>query len=354
MQSYSKNSVNKSNGQSSTQTRTQSSTQSSSQNAVRSLITPQHAQTLGERFKNRVLFDEPLAPYLAYQIGGPADALVFPQNETDLENIRQTAKEFQLPVTIVGTGTNLLVLDEGVRGIVVTFSKGFREISAISETAGGALVRCGAGVTKPELLQWAIDRGLSGLEFSSGVPGTLGGGIFMNAGTKYGCYADILREFTVFDLDAGLQTYEAKEFSFGYRQQNALKPNRFVVSMVFALAAGDANQIQTEVNRIIAERAEKQPLDYPSCGSTFKNPEGHSAGRLIEKAGLKGTRIGGAEISLKHANFFLNKGNASAADILGLIQMTQQTVWEKFQVQLECEVVVLGGDGSLSTVYNSH
>lgn len=320
----------------------------------KSVLTPEAAALFRDHFGDRVLFDEKLAPYLAYRIGGPADALVFPKDEVDLEWLRVRARELGIPVTVIGTGTNLLVLDEGIRGIVVSFSRGFREIEIVDRTDDGVIIRCGAGVEKPVLLEWAIENSYAGLEFSSGVPGTLGGGIFMNAGTKYGCYADILAEFTVFDLESGLKRYGRDEFSFGYRQQNALKNGRFVVSMLFHLKHGDKQALRTEVDRIIAERAEKQPLDFPSCGSTFKNPEGFSAGRLIEKAGLKGTRVGGAEISLKHANFFLNKGEASAKDVLSLIDITRRTVLEKFQVELQCEVVVLGGDGGASKVYNSH
>lgn len=316
------------------------------------LISPDTASVFRQHFGERVLFDEPLAPYLAYRIGGPADALVFPENERDLEWLRENSALMGLPVTVVGTGTNLLVLDEGIRGVVISFIRGFRQIEEIGQDENSILVRCGAGVEKPQLLEWAIEKGFAGLEFSSGVPGTLGGGIFMNAGTKYGSYGDILKEFTVFDLQTGLKRYERGEFSFGYRSQNALKENRFVVSMVFELRHGDSKAIRTEVDRIIAERAEKQPLDFPSCGSTFKNPEGHSAGRLIERAGLKGTRVGDAEISLKHANFFLNKGAASARDVLALIDIARKTVLEKFQVELECEVVVLGGDGRSTKVYN--
>jgi UDP-N-acetylmuramate dehydrogenase len=313
-----------------------------------------HKEAFQAHFGENVLFDEPLAPYLAYQIGGPADILVFPRNESDLTWIQARCREHQIPVTVVGTGTNLLVLDEGIRGVVISFTRGFREIEILSKSPTTTLVKCGAGVAKPDLLEWSIQHSLGGLEFSSGVPGTLGGGIFMNAGTKYGCYADVLREFTVFDLQEGLIRYPKESFSFGYRQQNALRAGRFVVSMIFELKPAEPTVVRTEVNRIIAERAEKQPLDFPSCGSTFKNPEGFSAGRLIEKAGLKGTRVGDAEISLKHANFFLNKGKASATDILALIDLTQKTVMEKFQVRLECEVVVMGGDGKLSKVYNSH
>lgn len=309
-------------------------------------LTAEARAAFEKHFEGRVRFEEPLASYVAYAIGGPADVLVFPRDGGDLTEISALAEQFDLPITIIGTGTNLLVVDAGIRGIVVSLKNGFNQIELISEQADSILVRCGAGVTKPGLLQWAVDRGFAGLEFSAGVPGTLGGGIFMNAGTKYGCYADILTRLELFDFKTGLKELDRKHLYFGYREQTAVG-NSLVVSMEFALKRGDRHQLQTEVDRIIAERAAKQPLDFPSCGSTFKNPpEGISAGRLIEHSGLKGSRVGGAEISLKHANFILNKGGATAQDILSLIALVKKTVHEKFQVQLECEVIVLGDRGT--------
>jgi UDP-N-acetylmuramate dehydrogenase len=163
----------------------------------------------------------------------------------------------------------------------------------------------------------------------------------MNAGTKYGCYADILKELRLFDFNRGFETLARESLYFGYREQTAVG-KALVTSMVFELSPGESQTVRREVDRIIAERAEKQPLDFPSCGSTFKNPPGHSAGRLIEKAGLKGLSIGGAEISTKHANFILNKNNAKASDILALIDIIKARVKDQFDVALECEVIVLG------------
>jgi len=297
-----------------------------------------------DRFGDRVRFEERLATYLAYGVGGPAEILVFPKDEAELVWISDTSKKTGVPVTIIGTGTNLLVLDGGIRGIVVSLLHAFQDIEPLSPLPTPQ-VRCGGGVGKARLLEWAVEQGYAGLEFSSGVPGTVGGGIFMNAGTKYGCYGDILTELRLFDFKKGARTLKREEVHFGYREQNAVGKS-LVTSVVFKLKPGDRAVLRAEVDRIIAERAEKQPLDYPSCGSTFKNPPtGISAGRLIEKAGLKGTVVGGAEISTKHANFILNKGNAKAADILGLIQLTKEKVRESFQVELECEVIILGDAG---------
>ncbi len=304
--------------------------------------TPEVLAAFTGRFGDFVRFDEKLAPYLAYQIGGPADILVFPRDSADLVWLSDACQRFDLPVTIVGTGTNLLVVDAGIRGVVVSLMHALQQIEIVERSEERALVKCGAGVKKPNLLEWSIGQSLSGLEFSAGVPGTLGGGIYMNAGTKYGCYADILRELELFDFKHGLRKVSREELYFGYREQTAVGDS-LVVSMVLELKSGDRSAVRAEVDRIILERAEKQPLDFPSCGSTFKNPpEGLSAGRLIERTGLKGTRVGGAEISLKHANFILNKGNAKAKDILTLIDMIKDRVQEQFQVRLECEVIILG------------
>lgn len=310
--------------------------------STKSFSNPELAKAFVQRFGARVKFNEPLAPFMAYRIGGPADILVFPETEEELTWLANHARDNQLPITVVGTGTNLLVRDRGIRGITVALFSAFKKISLLGEKVPGEIwVKAEGGVEKPVLLDWSIDQNLTGLEFSSGVPGTIGGGIFMNAGTKYGCYADILKELRLFDFTSGAKTLTRDEAHFGYRHQTAVK-NQLVLSATFCLKKGDGAAVRRERDRIIAERAEKQPLDYPSCGSTFKNPEGHSAGRLIERSGLKGTKVGGAEISLKHANFLLNKGNAKASDILALIGIIKAEVLKQFGVPLECEVIVLG------------
>jgi len=300
-----------------------------------------------EKFGDRVRFREPLAPYLAYRVGGPADILVFPQNEEELLWLSTTAKQLCLTLTVIGVGTNLLVRDEGIRGITISLARAFQDISLVERPAqqDEVWIKVGGGVEKPRLLEWTISQGLKGLEFSAGVPGTIGGGIYMNAGTKYGCYGDILKELRLFDFEGGPRQLARHEVHFGYREQNAVG-NALVTSAVFELSPGDSAAQRAEVDRIIAERAAKQPLDFPSCGSTFKNPEGHSAGRLIEKAGLKGLTVGGAQISDKHANFILNKENASAQDILKLIEIIREKVRETFAVSLETEVIILGEDSN--------
>jgi UDP-N-acetylmuramate dehydrogenase len=305
---------------------------------------PEAHRALVERLGERARFDEPLAPYLWYRVGGPADVLVFPRDEAELAWLSAMAHRHDLPITVVGSGTNLLVRDGGIRGIVVALLGAFRHVVVDRvDDSGVHWVRVGGGVDKQVLLTWAVERGLDGLVFSAGVPGTIGGGIYMNAGTKYGCYGDVLDALRLFDFHDGARTVRREDAHFGYRHQNAVQ-GELVLEATFRLAPGDSEAMRREVARIIDERAAKQPLDYPSCGSTFKNPEGYSAGRLIEQSGLKGLRIGGAEISLKHANFILNKRNARACDILALIDIIKRRVRERFAVTLECEVVVLGED----------
>ncbi len=296
-----------------------------------------------EHLGDEVFFNAPLAPHVAYRVGGPADILVFLSTEESLQWVDATAKKYQIPITIIGTGTNLLVVDEGIRGITLSLAKAFQKIEEVPGAPEGCVwIRCGGGVLKPELLEWAVQKGYAGLEFSSGVPGTMGGGIYMNAGTKYGCYGDILKELRLFDFTKGTQQLKRDALHFAYRESEV--KNALVIWALFELRHGNSQVIRAEVDRIIEERAEKQPLDYPSCGSTFKNGPGYSSGRLIEKAGLKGLTVGGAEISTKHANFILNKGTATAKDILTLIDIIKVRIKDQFGISLECEVCVLGGE----------
>jgi UDP-N-acetylmuramate dehydrogenase len=204
-------------------------------------------------FQCTVKYNEPIASYVAYKIGGPADILVFPEVEEDLIEISRVSKEKNLPITMIGTGTNLLVRDGGIRGITVSFQKAFKKIEILKQEDEKFYIRVGAGVEKPLLLSWAIENELTGLEFSSGVPGTIGGGIFMNAGTKYGCYGDILTKLKLYDFEKGFQTLERSQMHFGYREQNAVN-NSIVVDAEFVLLKGHGPTIKQEVERIILER----------------------------------------------------------------------------------------------------
>ncbi|MEZ4750697.1 MAG: FAD-binding protein [Bdellovibrionota bacterium] len=203
--------------------------------ASSSKISPNLCEQFTQVFGNRVRFDEALAPYVAYAVGGPADILVFPKTESELAWIAAAARENGLPITTIGTGTNLLVRDGGIRGITLSIKETFTDIQVLEKKEGTTLVRCGGGVEKPTLLNWAVERGYGGLVFSSGVPGTIGGGIFMNAGTKYGCYGDILTRLRVFDFDSGGQEYGRDELHFGYRHQSHITAKTLVAWADFAL-----------------------------------------------------------------------------------------------------------------------
>lgn len=297
---------------------------------------------LTARFSGRVRFDEPLGSYMAYRIGGPADALVFPQSEEELSWLVAAVRSRSIPLTVLGTGTNLLIHDDGIRGVALCLGPGWDAIETLIEDSQGVIIRCGGSVAKARLLSWACENGLTGLEFSSGVPGSIGGGVFMNAGTKYGSYGDILEELRLFSFSAGPIQLKREQLYFGYREQTAVK-DAVIVWVTFRLRRGVKETIRAEIDRIITERTDKQPLGHPSCGSTFKNPPGFSAGRLIERSGLKGLRVGGAEISQKHANFILNTNNAKAADITTLMDIIVCSVRSRSGITLEPEVIMLGG-----------
>ena len=291
-----------------------------------------------------------LAPYVAYGVGGPADIVAFPENRDQARIALAACKQTEMACVVIGEGTNLLVSDSGLRGMALLTCRGFRELYPDpTATLERPRIWVGAGLKKSEVLDFAIEQGLSGLEFSSGVPGTVGGGIYMNAGTKYGCYADIIHTVWGFELGKatspqfGVDWIKPKsELRFDYRHSSLT--NCWITGVTLELVPSDKTLIQSRVETILAERQQKQPLDKPSCGSTFKNPPDSllPAGRLIEQAGLKGMRQGGAVISPKHANFILNLGGATALDIYELLCRAQQRVREKFGIQLEPEVQLVG------------
>ncbi|MBI4403508.1 MAG: UDP-N-acetylmuramate dehydrogenase [Deltaproteobacteria bacterium] len=307
-------------------------------------------EVLHNQFSDRVQFDEPLAPYVAYRVGGPADFLVFPHTEKEIAWLCDFSRSHQLGLTVIGEGSNLLISDEGIAGLTLILQGSFQKITTIEHPNNGpVIIQCGGSVSKSKLLDWAALNGFAGLEFSAGIPGTVGGGIFMNAGTKYGTYSDVLHSVRIFNFDRGPSEYLKEECQFSYRGQSIVK-NGIVIWAKFSLQHGNSEQIRGEIKRVLDERAAKQPLDFPSCGSTFKNPPGFSAGRLIEKAGLKGLQVGGAQVSEKHANFILNKGNATAKDIVTLIAMVREKVQRDCGILLECEVILFGGRNAQGTI----
>lgn len=285
---------------------------------------------------DQLLQNEPMSRHTTFRVGGPADAMYFPERDEQLCAALDAAKRRGVAALVIGNGSNLLVRDGGVRGLVVVLGERFAEVSV-----EGNVLTARAGASMARVAQAAQGAGLSGLEFISGIPGTIGGGCAMNAGAYGGQLSDALIDARVW-MDGEVRTLSKDEMEMGYRTTLPLKKGGTVLSARFALVPDDPAQIQARMRELNARRRDKQPLNYPSAGSTFKRPEGYFAGALIEQAGLKGATIGGAQVSEKHAGFVINLGGATAADILALMAHVQDTVKARFGVWLEPEVRILG------------
>ena len=284
-----------------------------------------------------VLPDEPMKKHTTFRIGGPADFLVRPETETVLKKVLMLCREEEIPYFILGNGSNLLVSDHGYRGAIIQIYRNFQ-----SYEVEGSYVRAGAGILLSRISGLACEAGLSGLEFASGIPGTLGGAIFMNAGAYGGEMKDVLVSADILDEKGELRRLSVQELQMGYRTSLVKQKNWIIVGAELCLTEGNAEEIRRKMDELREARISKQPLEYPSAGSTFKRPEGFFAGKLIMDAGLRGFRVGGAQISEKHCGFVINTGGATASDVRELMKKVQDRVWEKFQVRLEPEVRFLG------------
>lgn len=288
--------------------------------------------------KSKVRFDEPMSKHTTIKIGGKADVLVIPTNIEDIINVLKFAKENNVQVTVIGNGSKLLVRDKGIRGIVIKISSKFSEY----KIDGECITAC-AGMSMPRLSRIAMKEGLSGLEFACGIPGVLGGGILMNAGAYGGDISQVLVRTKYIDEDLNVKTLEYDEHEFSYRHSYFKDhPKLVIVSAEFKLNKKSVEEIKIEMDKNSSSRKEKQPLEYPSAGSTFKRPEGFYVGTMVEQLGLKGYEVGGAEISTKHAGFIVNKGNATAEDVISLIEYVKEKVFEKYGVKLENEIEIIG------------
>lgn len=290
--------------------------------------------TLGS---DNVRLHEPMKKHTTFRIGGPADYYLCPRSTEELQKILQICRENKLEFFILGNGSNLLVSDKGYRGVVIQLWKNFSDIETEDNTI---TVKAGALLSK--VAAEALEESLTGMEFASGIPGTMGGAVMMNAGAYGGEMKDIIREVTVLTREGELLTLSKEEMNFGYRTSVVKEKGYVVISAVLQLRKGDREEIRKVMDELKERRVTKQPLDMPSAGSTFKRPEGYFAGKLIMDAGLRGFSVGGAQISEKHCGFVVNKGDATAADVLGLIGEVQKRVQEKFGVALEPEVKFLG------------
>ena len=282
------------------------------------------------------LVNEPMSAHTTLKLGGPADYLVFPQSAEEIAAMFGEAYEHGLPVTVIGHGSNLLVLDGGIRGLVICIGRNMRKI-----TRNGNILTAQAGAMLGSVAMEAADSGLSGLEFASGIPGTAGGGVTMNAGAYDGEMSQVVTTVKGICPDGKRVTLTRAEMDFSYRHSAVPEKNLIVTEVVFELHPGDPTEIRAKMSALNAKRAEKQPLDLPSAGSAFKRPEGYYAAALIDQCGLKGYSIGGARVSEKHAGFLVNTGTSSS-DFLELMHKVQAVVEERVGVRLEPEIKVIG------------
>ena len=278
--------------------------------------------------------------HTSFKIGGNADVFVSVQTVEEFSLTLKLCKKAEVPVTVLGKGSNLLVSDKGIEGVVICLEK----LNKI--TVEGEKIKAGAGVSLAALCNFAANEGLSGLEFAFGIPGSVGGAVYMNAGAYGGEIKDVLESVTAVDVDGEILTFSANELCLSYRNSIFHNNGATVVETVFALKKGIEEEIKAQMSEVMGRRKDKQPLEFPSAGSTFKRPEGYFAGTLIEQCGLKGLTVGGAQVSTKHAGFVINKGGATANDVLELIKKVQQIVFEKTGVTLEPEVIFIGREQS--------
>ena len=297
--------------------------------------------------------DEPMKKHTTFRIGGPADYYAEP-DVSQISKLIEIAKACDMPVAVIGNGSNLLVGDKGIRGLVIGIGKGLSAIEVTEAVAqqstaqdftaqgNGHVITAGAGAILAAVAAKAAEASLSGLEFASGIPGSVGGAVVMNAGAYGGEIKDVLIDATVLTAEGELKTVTRDELDLSYRHSIVPEKSYIVLSARFRLTPKPQDEIKAYMAELRAKRVEKQPLEYPSAGSTFKRPEGYFAGKLIMDAGLRGYSVGDAQVSGKHCGFVVNKGEATAADVLTLIKDVQETVLKQFGVKLEPEVKMIG------------
>ncbi|MCM1044351.1 MAG: UDP-N-acetylmuramate dehydrogenase [Candidatus Gastranaerophilales bacterium] len=286
--------------------------------------------------KENIHMQEKMAEHTTFRVGGPADCMIEIENEEQLRRIQRYLYLIEMPFFVLGNGSNTLVRDVGYRGIVLLIGQKMSDIRV-----EGDRIIAQAGALLSKVARTALEHGLTGLEFASGIPGTVGGAVVMNAGAYDGEISQVVTEVTALNREGELLTLDNETMEFGYRHSTIRHQPFIVTQVVFWLKRGDKELIRSKMEELAEKRREKQPLEYPSAGSTFKRPKGHYAGELIMNAGMRGFQIGGARVSDKHCGFVVNMGNATAADILDVIGEVQDRVRERFDVELEMEPVVL-------------
>jgi len=284
-----------------------------------------------------LLENENMSRHTSFKIGGAADIYLCPQSADELKTVLSVARAENIPLTIIGNGSNLLVSDDGINGAVISTIK-CNKIKMLDENT----IYADAGASLTAVCLAAKDAGLTGLEFAYGIPGSIGGALFMNAGAYGGEMKDITESAESITLDGELISRKAEDMNLGYRQSIYRENGEIITSVTLRLKKGDKKEILDRMNELMNKRKTSQPLNYPSAGSTFKRPVGGFAAALIDECGLKGTNVGGAEVSKKHAGFIINKGNATASDVLILIEKIKETVFSKKKIMLEPEVIFIG------------
>ena len=293
-------------------------------------------EKIREFFRGNISISEPLARFTTFKIGGPADYYLEPKDREDLINLIKYLKEIKYPYLIIGNGSNVLISDEGIRGAAINLEFGFTKIQINKNN-----VFAEAGIRLSKLVDVCIENSLVGMENLAGIPGTLGGAILMNAGAYGGEISNFIKTVEVVD-DVEFKFLTKEECGFTYRKSNLER--KIILSAEFELPFGDKAKARERRKELLIKRNQSQPVDVPNAGSIFKNPVGNYAGRLIEQAGLKGLTIGGAKVSEKHANFIVNFNNASANDVIELMKVIQETVFNKFGILLEPEIKMIGFD----------
>jgi len=287
--------------------------------------------------RDRVRLNESMKEHTTFKIGGPVAVMVMPRDSSDIKAVISICKKNSLPFFVFGLGSNLLVRDKGFRGIAIKLGNNLNKVSVL-----GTEIHAEAGVRLSELSRRAAACGLSGLEFAEGIPGSLGGAVVMNAGAYNGEMKKVLTKATAVDCEGKIKDFYPEDMKMGYRDSIFQDSSYIVVSAVLQLKKGNKEEIQAKMRDFARRRREKQPLDLPSAGSTFKRPDGFYVGPLLEQMGLKGFKIGGAEVSKKHAGFIVNTGNATASDVLELINLIQEKAREQFGVVLQPELKIIG------------
>ena len=287
--------------------------------------------------KDNVRINEPMKNHTTFKIGGPAQYYVTPESVTQIQEVVSLCKDKNIPLHVIGNGSNILVGDDGVDGVVLALFNTFSDYEIKDN-----VITAQAGMSLIKLAVIALREGLTGLEFASGIPGSVGGAVYMNAGAYDGQMKDVVTSVTVLEEAGNIRILGRDELDMGYRTSAVAKHNMIVLQVIIELKAGDKEQIKDRMNQLSELRKQKQPLEYPSAGSTFKRPEGYFAGKLIADAGLKGYSIGGAAVSEKHAGFVVNMGGATAKDVVELTDYIKKRIIEQFGVTLELEIKKIG------------